>query len=76
MIMDNKRIIFNVVKGTLHIIESFFSSGTEKVVFTEDSKCFPISEIEEIKDIDRFKKDLLFTLSQLPKDVKQRMMDL
>jgi hypothetical protein len=76
MIMDNKRIIFNVIKGTLHKLESFFSSGTEKVVFTEDSKCFPTSEIVEIDDMDGFKKDVLFCLSRLPKDVKKRMMDL
>jgi hypothetical protein len=43
--MSNKFII-NFVKNSFHKVESFFSVGNEDVVFTEDSKCFPIKEVE------------------------------
>lgn len=43
--LSNKFII-NFVKNSFHKVESFFSAGDEDVVFTEDSKCFPIKEVE------------------------------
>jgi hypothetical protein len=38
------KIVLNFLTNTYHKVESFFSSGDENVVFTEDSKCFPINE--------------------------------
>jgi hypothetical protein len=46
--MSNKFII-NFVKNSFHKVESFFSVGDENVVFTEDSKCFPIKDVEIIE---------------------------
>ena len=46
--MVQKQIV-NFVKNSFHIVESFFSVGDENVVFTEDSKCFPINEVEIVE---------------------------
>jgi hypothetical protein len=45
----SNKFVMNFIKNSLHKVESFFSVGTENVVFTEDSKCFPINEVEIIE---------------------------
>lgn len=42
----SNKFILNFVKNSFHRVESFFSAGDEDVVFTEDSKCFSIKEVE------------------------------
>jgi hypothetical protein len=46
--LSNKFIV-NFIKNSFHKFESFFSAEGETVVFTEDSKCFPVNEIEIIE---------------------------
>jgi hypothetical protein len=45
----SNKFVMNFIKNSLHKVESFFSVGNENVVFTEDSKCFPINEVEIIE---------------------------
>ena len=45
---SSNKFIINFVKNSFHKVESFFSTGNENVVFTEDNKCFPIIEVEII----------------------------
>jgi hypothetical protein len=44
----NGKLIFNLIKNSFHTVESTESVDEITVVFTEDSKCFPIDEIELI----------------------------
>jgi hypothetical protein len=44
----NGKLIFNLIKNSFHTVESTESVEDITVVFTEDSKCFPINEIEII----------------------------
>ena len=44
----NGKLIFNLMKNSFHTVESMESVDDITVVFTEDSKCFPIDEIEII----------------------------
>ena len=55
--------IVNFLKNSFHKVESFFSAGDENVVFTEDSKCFPVSEVE-IVEIDIVTDCLLDALNE------------
>jgi hypothetical protein len=42
----NGKLIMNFVKNTFHKVESTMSVDNITVIFTEDSKCFPVNEIE------------------------------
>lgn len=53
------KIVLNFLTNTYHKVESFFSSGDENVVFTEDSKCFPINEDIIIIDSETLSKSLI-----------------
>ena len=60
---SSNKFIVNFLKNSFHKVESFFSAGDENVVFTEDSKCFPISEVE-IVEIDTVTDCLLDSLNE------------
>jgi len=60
--LSNKFIV-NFIKNSIHQVESFFSVGNENVVFTEDNKCFPVSEVE-IVEIDTLTDCLLDALNE------------
>jgi len=60
---SSNKFIINFVKNSFHKFESFFSAGNETVVFTEDSKCFPVNEVEII-EIDTLTKVLKKTITE------------
>jgi len=69
---SSNKFIINFVKNSFHKVESFFSTGNENVVFTEDSKCFPINEVE-IVETDRLVNVLKKTITE---DMVMQMWDL
>lgn len=65
----SNKFIVNFIKNSVHQVESFFSARNENVVFTEDSKCFPISEVEIVdldiltdSVLDAFNEDILMSM--------------
>lgn len=60
---SSNKFIVNFIKNSIHQVESFFSAGDENVVFTEDSKCFPVSEVE-IVEMDTLTDCLLDSLNE------------
>lgn len=73
--MDQKKpskFIINFIKNSFHKVDSFFSIDDVNVVFTEDSKCFPINEVGIFK-LDTLTKCLKKTLRD--EDIMSMMID-
>ena len=58
------KFVFNFLTNTYHKFDSFFCVDKINVVFTEDSKCFPIDENIYVVDSNTFTNSLKKIISK------------
>lgn len=75
--METLIFISNPKDKSVHQVDVIEKYGDTEVVFTKDSKCFPINEVEVISGIDYFAKKLqiIKSIKELTEDEMDEFID-
>jgi hypothetical protein len=75
--METLTFISNPKDKSVHQVDVIEKYGDTEVVFTKDSKCFPINEVETISGIDYFAKKLkiIKSVKELTEDEMDEFID-